>query len=45
MEFRVLSKNTRVPDSGNDTVYLKVDLWNDYSFITMFHMSLHDKDG
>lgn len=45
MEFRVLSKNTWVPDSGKDTVYLKIDHWNDFSFITMFHMSLHDEDG
>lgn len=45
MEFRVLSKSTWVPDSGTDTVYLKIDHWNDYSFVTMFHMSLHDKDG
>ena len=45
MEFRVLSKSTWVPDTGNDTVYLKVDFWNDYSFVTMFHMSLHDEDG
>ncbi|OEU67634.1 MAG: hypothetical protein BBJ57_10750 [Desulfobacterales bacterium PC51MH44] len=45
MEFRVLSKNTWVPGSGKDTVYLKIDHWNDYSFVTMFHLSLHDEDG
>lgn len=45
MEFRVLSKNTWVPDGGKETVYLKIDNWNDYSFVTLFHMSLHDEDG
>lgn len=45
MEFRVLSKSTWAPDIGKDTVYLKIDHWNDFSFITMFHMSLHDEDG
>ncbi len=45
MEFRVLSKSTWVPDSGKNTVYLEVDHWNDYSFVTMFHLSLHDDDG
>jgi predicted ATPase len=45
MEFRVLSRSTWVPDNGRDTVYLKIDYWNDFSFVTMFHMSLHDEDG
>lgn len=45
MEFRVLSKSTWVPENGKNTVYLKVDHWNDYSFVTMFHLSLHDDDG
>ncbi len=45
MEFCILPKNTSFPDNGNNTVYLKVDLWNDYAFITLFHMSLHDENG
>lgn len=45
MEFKIVPKNTWVPDAGSDTAYLKVDYWNDYSFVTMFHLSLHDKDG
>ena len=45
MEFRVLSNSTWVPEAGKDTVYLKIDRWNDYSFVTMFRMSLHDEDG
>lgn len=45
MEFQILSRNARVPDSGINTVYLRIDHWNDYSFVTMFHMSLHDVNG
>ena len=45
MEFRVLSRSTSFPDNGKDTVYLRIDLWNDYSFVTMFDMSLHDEVG
>lgn len=45
MEFRVLSKSTWVPGNGKNTVYLKVDNWNDYSFVTSFYLSLHDGDG
>ena len=45
MEFLVLSKNTWVPENGRDCAYLKVDNWNDYSFVTMFHLSLHDGEG
>jgi predicted ATPase len=45
MEFQVLSRNARIPDTGVNTVYLKIDHWNDYSFVTMFQMSLHDQNG
>ena len=45
MEFQVLSRYIWVPDNGRDTVYLKTDYWNDWLFVTMFHMSLHDEDG
>ncbi|WP_156821527.1 hypothetical protein [Halomonas smyrnensis] len=45
MEFCVLSKSEWVPSGGRETAYLKIDLWNDYSYITMFHLSLHDKNG
>ena len=45
MEFLVLSKSTRLPDNGKNTVYLKIDHWDDYSFVTMFYMSLHDENG
>ncbi len=45
MEFRVLSRDTIAPDSGKNTAYLRIDHWNDFSFVTMFFMSLHDENG
>ena len=45
MEFRILSRKQHVPDAGFNTVYLKIDHWNDYSFVTMFYLSLHDESG
>ncbi|MGY8770741.1 MAG: hypothetical protein ACKVH8_20210 [Pirellulales bacterium] len=45
MEFFVLSRHTPVPDTGNSQVYLKIDNWNDYGFVTAFHMTLHDENG
>ncbi|MCK5347102.1 MAG: ATP-binding protein, partial [Candidatus Heimdallarchaeota archaeon] len=34
-----------MPDQGIRTVYLKIDHWNDFSFVTMFYLSLHDDQG
>lgn len=45
MQFRVITKNKFPPKTGRDTCYLKVDHWNDYSYITSFEMSLHDENG
>jgi predicted ATPase len=45
MEFQVVSRKTKLPDSGNNTIYLEIDHWNDYSYVTMFHMSLYDELG
>ncbi len=45
MEFHVLSKNTWPPSIGRDTVYLKIDHWDDYGFVTTFQMSFHDDNG
>lgn len=45
MKFQILPRNTWGPDSGFNTVYLRIDHWNDFSFVTMFYMSLHDEQG
>ncbi len=45
IEFHVLPKNNKVPTSGKNVVYLNIDLWNDYSFMTTFYLSVHDEQG
>lgn len=45
MKFHVLPRGTKIPDSGRNSIYLTIDHWNDYSFVTMFGMSLHDEQG
>lgn len=43
--FHVIPRGQRPPASGVGSIYLQIDHWNDYSFVTMFHMSLHDEQG
>lgn len=45
MEFVKIPREGSIPKSGENTVYLQVDRWNDFSFVTMFYMSIHDKNG
>jgi predicted ATPase len=45
MYFRIIPRGGSVPNEGKNTVYLEVDFWNDYSFVTMFYLSLHDEYG
>lgn len=45
MGFFILPRGAKTPDSGRGDVYLKIDHWNDFSFVTMFFMSLHDEMG
>ena len=45
MEFKVLTVDAMRPQLGRNTVYLTNDNWNDYAYVTMFDMSLHDADG
>lgn len=45
MNFVVLGKNEYKPATSTNTAYLDVDYWNDYSFITMFYLTVFDKAG
>lgn len=36
MRFKIISSTSSFPNSGRETIYLKVDNWNDYSFVTQF---------
>ena len=45
MKFQILDREERMPSNGINIVYLRIDRWNDYSFVTMFYMSFMDKNG
>jgi len=45
MKFIIVPNNQRTPDEGLDTAYLHVDNWNDYSFVTMFYLTVFDEFG
>jgi predicted ATPase len=45
MDFVVLDKKEVIPTSSVNTAYLRIDDWNDYSFITMFFLTIFDKSG
>ncbi|MHA1630720.1 MAG: AAA family ATPase [Candidatus Heimdallarchaeota archaeon] len=45
MKFVLLPRGHSTPDVGKNVVYLKIDHWNDFSFVTMFDLSIHDENG
>lgn len=45
MKFLVLRDKFSIPASGKNICYLERDNWNDYSFVTVFSLSLHDENG
>ena len=44
MNFVVLGRNENTFQSVN-TAFLKIDHWNDYSFVTMFYLVVYDEKG
>ncbi|TPJ64469.1 AAA family ATPase [Mesorhizobium sp. B2-6-1] len=45
MIFTVIPRSDTFPKSGQNAVFLRIDHWNDYSFITMFDVLLFDEQG
>jgi predicted ATPase len=45
IQFKVIDRKEHIPNSNVNTVYLKIDHWNDYSFITMFQVYAYDENG
>lgn len=45
MEFQLLSRHEFIPTNARNKVFLHIDMWNDYSFVTMFYMDYIDKIG
>lgn len=45
MNFFLISRDNKPPEVGVSSAYLHIDHWNDYSYITMFFLSIHDSEG
>jgi len=45
MNFVVIDNYGRKPPASVDTAYLSVNNWNDYSFVTMFYLTVFDQEG
>lgn len=45
MQFTIVERGKRFPDSGKSEAFLRVDYWNDFSFVTMFDVLLFDEDA
>ncbi|TAV50216.1 hypothetical protein ELI30_18800 [Rhizobium leguminosarum] len=45
MIFHVLPRSKPVPHHGQNEVYLRIDGWNDFNFVTMFEAVLFDENG
>lgn len=45
MNIVVVPRGKPIPISGISTAYLKIDHWNDFSFVTMFDLRLFDEQG
>lgn len=45
MDFHVISSRSAMPSEGENDVYLKINNWNDYSFVTIFEISVFDEHG
>ncbi|MCJ8351387.1 AAA family ATPase [Moritella sp.] len=45
MKFKLVTNRQDIPSENVNTAYLKTDTWNDFSFETMFHLSLFDDRG
>ncbi|WP_083909521.1 AAA family ATPase [Rhodopseudomonas sp. B29] len=44
LQFILVPRDASVPSQGNQVVFLHVDYWNDYSFVTMFHVTIFDEN-
>lgn len=45
VNIQLIERGGSPPDEGVNTAYLVIDWWNDFSFVTMFYMYVHDEKG
>lgn len=44
IKFKIIDRGQPTPSGNSNTVFLKIDQWNDYSFITMFEVYAYDEN-
>ena len=42
MQFEIVGRGQSFPEAGRNQAYLRIDYWNDFSFVTMFSAVLFD---
>ncbi|MDR6869560.1 putative ATPase [Bosea sp. BE125] len=45
IHFHVIPRSGNFPSEGKNAAYLKIDHWNDYSFVTMFEVVIFDENS
>ncbi len=45
MQIHLTGRNQSAPDSGKNKVYLRIDNWNDFGFVTTFDVTAFDENG
>lgn len=45
IQFNIVQSNSQTPSEGRNAAFLRIDRWNDYSFITMFQVTLFDENA
>ncbi|HFO7101694.1 TPA: hypothetical protein ACHKXW_004909, partial [Escherichia coli] len=45
VRFELIQAKAYIPSSGINQAYLRMDHWNDYSFVTMFYLTVFDEKG
>ncbi|MDA5543835.1 AAA family ATPase [Yersinia rochesterensis] len=45
VNFKIIEKGKNIPSDDINTGYLRIDNWNDYSFVTMFFLTIFDRKG
>jgi predicted ATPase len=43
--FKLVERSNEIPDGEPNSAYLKIDHWNDFSYVTMFNLYVYDEDG
>ncbi|MEQ8427423.1 MAG: AAA family ATPase [Gammaproteobacteria bacterium] len=44
MRFVIVPSSKSIPDAGKNIAYLRIDHWNDFSFVTMFDLVVFDEE-